>query len=159
MSDRNQETEWSAPTQAQANEKPADPSSTISGYYGPPSIATSGADASNAAEAIEEPIYYIPMMRSLIRKLATLSSEADRKLRGAAPSAFIGNVVPLYETGPGHLPMFGIAFRSPDGRPAVRAEWTGAYDGQGLHLDSYYTWEIVPCVDGIGATLVCRERV
>lgn len=115
---------------------------------------------SNSNEAAE-PHYAVRLTRSVIRRLAKLSPEADRKLRAQAPAAFIGDIVPLHSARLNPESLFGVdvCFRASDGRPAVRPEYKGVYEGRGLHLDSRYIWSIEPCGDGIGCTLVGRERV
>ena len=161
MSNRNQETMSGGPLYTSAQEQAMkDARAAAIGQACEKAVDPSAANSSLSSLAgTDASVYRIPMTRSLIRKLAQLSPEANRKLRDAAPAAFIGDVIPLHGSVAGMYLNGGVSFRAPDGRPAVRSEYGGRYEGQGLHLDSRYTWELQPASSGVGYTLICREAI
>lgn len=89
-----------------------------------------------------ERTFSVLMTESLIRRLAKLSPEANRKLRQQVPDAFLGEQA----TG---ADLLGLIY----------PEINGAHKGMGLHLPSAYSWEIVPNQHGIGSTLIARKKL
>lgn len=100
-----------------------------------------------------EQTHRITVTTGFVRKLARLSSEADRKLREQVPEAFVGDIVNLYAD-----PYVRGGVRAVDGQGQTAIEPSTIEPG--LYLSNRYMWELVPNkYAGLGPHLVCRERI
>lgn len=89
-----------------------------------------------------EPSYTVRGTAAFIRLLASLSMEADQKLRAQCPEAFISDPQRLI---PATLAIAGAAgFTDPAGRQIVYL----MSDSRGLLLSGQFDWKLTPYLEG-----------
>lgn len=101
------------------------------------------------------PYYTIRATAPFVRRLASLSSESDRKLRQQCPTAFVGELVTLYPVVVPNTIVEPLAFgfATLHGQIAITQE-----NGHTLRLDPRQVWSLIERPDG-SSVLTARERL